>query len=136
MLTEILPVDADGALQKPNVFAANCPTRQVLDLISDKWSTLIIILLHQGPLRFSQLHRQIEGISQKMLTQNLRSLERSGLLVRTIYPQVPPRVEYELTPLGHTLYKPIAAVEEWAERYFWEVKTAQHSYDQKNSEIS
>ncbi len=121
------------ALIKPNIFSADCPTRRILDLISDKWSTLIITLLHQSPKRFSELHRQIQGVSQKMLTQNLRNLERSGLVTRTVYPQVPLKVEYQLTLLGETLYQPIKAVQEWSENYFMEVLEAQQNYDRKAS---
>jgi DNA-binding HxlR family transcriptional regulator len=117
----------------PDVFSANCPTREILDLISDKWSTLIISLLHESPKRFSELQRRIEGISQKMLTQNLRNLERSGLLTRTVYPQVPPKVEYNLTPLGETLYVPISAVQRWAEAYISQVQQAQQNYDHRAS---
>jgi len=85
----------------PNVYDANCPTRHVLDLIADKWATLIIGLLNdEQPQRFAALQRQIGGISQKMLTQTLRSLERDGLVQRTVYAQVPPRVEYALIFLG------------------------------------
>jgi DNA-binding HxlR family transcriptional regulator len=115
----------------PDVFSVNCPTREILDLISDKWSTLIITLLHESPKRFSELQRRIEGISQKMLTQNLRNLERSGLVTRTVYPQVPPKVEYNLTELGETLYEPISAVQRWAETYILDVQSAQHDYDHR-----
>ena len=115
----------------PNVYDANCPTRQVLDLIADKWATLIIGLLNdKQPQRFAALQRQIGGISQKMLTQTLRSLERDGLVQRTIYPQVPPRVEYALTPLGQTLCEPIAALIRWSEENIDAVTAAQKRYDE------
>ena len=117
----------------PNVYASACPTRFVLDRIADKWTTLIIGSLENGPQRFSALRRQIEGISQKMLTQTLRQLERDGLVKRTIYPAVPPRVEYELTPLGQTLCEPISALRPWAETYIAQVSTAQAIYDAQNS---
>lgn len=127
-----MPVTLENELQvMPDVFSANCPTREILDLISDKWSTLIITLLHESPKRFSELQRRIEGISQKMLTQNLRNLERSGLVTRTVYPQVPPKVEYNLTELGETLYEPISAVQRWAETYISHVQSAQHAYDRR-----
>lgn len=115
--------------QSGDIFAANCPTRQALDRIGDKWTTLVILLLQDGPKRFSELQRSIGGISQKMLTQTLRSLERDGLVDRTSYAQVPPRVEYRLTPLGVTLFGPIAAVVQWAEQHIGEVVTAQTGYD-------
>ena len=114
----------------PNVYDANCPTRRVLDLIADKWATLLIGLLNEKqPQRFSALQRQTGGISQKMLTQTLRSLERDGLVQRTIYPQVPPRVEYALTPLGQTLCAPIAALIRWSEENIDAVTAAQERYD-------
>ncbi len=112
-----------------NVYASDCPTRRILDRIADKWTVLIIGLLEDGPKRFSQLQRGIGGISQKMLAQTLRSLERDGLVLRTVYPQVPPRVEYELTPLGQTLIEPIATIRNWAESHIKTVTLAQTQYD-------
>lgn len=114
---------------KANVYKKACPTRLVLDRIADKWTTLVVGLLEQRPHRFSELQRQIEGISQKMLTQTLRELERDGLVTRTVYAQVPPRVEYELTPLGRTLCEPIAAIRAWAEANMDDVVRAQVAYD-------
>jgi len=114
-----------------NVYDANCPTRRVLDLIADKWAALIIGLLNdKQPQRFAALQRQIGGISQKMLTQTLRDLERDGLVQRTIYPQVPPRVEYALTALGQTLCEPIAALIRWSEENIDAVTAAQKRYDE------
>jgi len=117
---------------KANVYKKACPTRLVLDRIADKWTTLVIGLLEQRPQRFSELQRQIEGISQKMLTQTLRELERDGLITRTIYAEVPPRVEYALTPLGRTLCSPIAAIRAWAEANIDEVSVAQTRYDARH----
>lgn len=114
-----------------NVYASDCPTRQVLDRIGDKWTALIIGVLEEGPHRFSELQRCIGGISQKMLTQTLRSLERDGLVNRTVYAEVPPRVEYALTPLGETLCAPIAAIRQWAEENIAEVSAAQAVYDSR-----
>lgn len=119
-----------------DVYAADCPTRRVLDLIGDKWSVLIIGMLEDGPKRFSQLQRSIGGISQKMLTQKLRSLERDGIISRTLYPEVPPRVDYELTPLGETLCAPIEAVRRWAEQHIDEVVAAQNQYDARSSQLA
>jgi DNA-binding HxlR family transcriptional regulator len=116
-----------------NVYSQDCPTRQVLDLIADKWTSLVIGLLEQRPVRFSELHRQVEGISQKMLTQTLRELERNGLVSRTIFPEIPPHVEYALTPLGKTLCEPIAAMRRWAEVNITTVIASQASYDQRIS---
>ena len=116
---------------RANVYDANCPTRHVLDLIADKWATLIIGLLNdEQPQRFAALQRQIGGISQKMLTQTLRSLERDGLVQRTVYAQVPPRVEYALTPLGQTLCEPIATIIRWSEENIDAVTAAQKRYDE------
>lgn len=119
-----------------DVYAADCPTRRVLDLIGDKWSVLIIGMLENGPKRFSQLQRSIGGISQKMLTQKLRSLERDGIISRTLYPEVPPRVDYGLTPLGETLCGPIEAVRRWAEQHIDEVVAAQNQYDARSSQLA
>jgi DNA-binding HxlR family transcriptional regulator len=116
----------------PNVYAATCPTRQVLSLIGDKWTALIIGLLDDGPKRFSELQREIHGISQKMLAQTLRRLERDGVISRTIYPEVPPHVEYELTPLGETLGAPLAAIRDWAEQHIGEISAARTVYDERN----
>jgi DNA-binding HxlR family transcriptional regulator len=115
-----------------NVYDENCATRQVLNRIGDKWTALIIGLLEDGTMRFSELHHQIGGISQKMLTQTLRSLERDGLVSRTIYAEVPPRVEYTLTPLGQTLCAPLAAIRDWSEQNILAVTTAQAHYDARN----
>jgi DNA-binding HxlR family transcriptional regulator len=116
-------------MQRGNVYDAACPTRQVLDRLADKWTVLVIGALENGSLRFSEIQRMIGGISQKMLTQTLRELERDGLVRRTVYAEVPPRVEYVLTDLGHTLCEPIAAICNWAERHIGEVSQAQQSYD-------
>jgi DNA-binding HxlR family transcriptional regulator len=112
------------------VFEKDCPLRIVLDRIADKWTVMVMSLLSGGkPWRFSELRRAIEGISQKMLTQTLRELERDGLISRTIYPEVPPRVEYTLTTLGQTLCGPIAQLGEWARVHFEEINRAQAAFD-------
>lgn len=112
----------------PNVYAEDCPTRWLLDRIGDKWSVLIIALLEDGEKRFSELQRCIGGISQKMLTQTLRNLERDGLVTRTIHAEVPPRVEYQLTPMGQTLCGPLAALITWAESHIDQVSAAQTQF--------
>ena len=114
----------------PNVYDENCPTRHVLDLIGDKWAALIVGLLEARPQRFAALHRQVGGISHKMLTQTLRRLERDGLVQRTVYAEVPPRVEYSLTPVGQTLCTPLATLRLWAESNIGAVQAAQQRYDQ------
>jgi DNA-binding HxlR family transcriptional regulator len=107
-----------------------CPTRQVLTRIADKWTMLVITLLAEGEkLRFSELRRQIEGISQKMLTQTLRGLERDGLVVRTVYPTVPVTVEYRLTDLGVSLGETVGAIRRWAYANMDEIEAARERYD-------
>jgi DNA-binding HxlR family transcriptional regulator len=112
-----------------NVYDPDCPARHVLDLIADKWTALIIGVLEKGPQRFVALQKQTRGISQKMLTQNLRNLERDGLVLRTVYAEVPPRVEYELTPLGKTLCEQLAALRHWSEANIDVIVDAQQRYD-------
>jgi DNA-binding HxlR family transcriptional regulator len=107
----------------------DCEVRQILDRIADKWSLLTIALLEARTLRFSELRREIDGISQRMLTVTLRQLERDGLVNRTVYPVVPPRVEYELTPLGRTLHDTIQALVTWTERHQNEIAAARAEYD-------
>ncbi len=112
-----------------NVYASDCPTREVLNRIGDKWTALIIGVLEEDTMRFSDIRRRIGGISQKMLTQTLRNLERDGLVTRTVYAEVPPRVEYSLTPLGETLTETLAAVRNWAEANIDDVVESQQKYD-------
>lgn len=112
-----------------NPYDANCPTRRILDRIGDRWTVLIIGALDDKPTRFSELRRRIEGISQKMLTQTLRGLERDGLVVRTVYPEVPVRVEYSLTDAGRTLLGPLAALQTWAIDHLSDVAASQDAYD-------
>jgi DNA-binding HxlR family transcriptional regulator len=107
-----------------------CPTRQVLTRIADKWTMLVITLLAENEkLRFSELRRQIEGISQKMLTQTLRGLERDGLVTRTVYPTVPVTVEYRLTDLGLSLAETVSAIRLWAYANMDEIEAARERYD-------
>lgn len=96
---------------------AGCPSREVLDRIADKWTSLVIYALSDGTLRYGELQRRVGGVSQKMLTQTLRSLEDDGLVARKVHPVVPPMVEYSLTPLGRTLIEPLTAICRWAERH-------------------
>ncbi|MFE9235233.1 winged helix-turn-helix transcriptional regulator [Cellulosimicrobium funkei] len=107
----------------------NCPTRALLDRIGDRWTVLVVGALSEGPMRFGEIARRIDGVSQKMLTQTLRGLERDGLVTRTMYPQIPPRVEYELTEAGRTLREPLAALETWAKTHMSTVLAARELAD-------
>jgi DNA-binding HxlR family transcriptional regulator len=99
----------------PDAFAKECASRVVLDRIGDRWTVLLVVALSGGALRFTQLRTKIEGITPKVLTQSLRALERDGVVTRTVFAEVPPRVEYELTDLGRDLLAPIDAIRLWAE---------------------
>ncbi|MGX2996675.1 winged helix-turn-helix transcriptional regulator [Streptomyces sp. JNUCC 64] len=110
----------------------DCEVRQILDRIADKWSLLVIALLDCHRMRFTELRREIDGISQRMLTVTLRQLERDGLVLRTVYPVVPPRVEYELTSLGRTLHETVRPLVEWTERHRNEVAAARAAYDERS----
>jgi len=112
-----------------NVFDPACPTRLVLDRIADKWAALLLTLLSRGPRRFNDLRRSIGGISQKMLSQTLRSLERDGLVERDVRPTVPVSVTYSITPLGRTLAIEIEGLTTWAERHIGLVLAAQSRFD-------
>ena len=103
--------------QKCDVMNPDCPSRKVLERIADKWTSLVIYALAERTMRYGELQRRIGGVSQKMLTQTLRSLEQDGLVTRKIYPVVPPMVEYSLTPLGRTLIEPLTAIRQWAEQH-------------------
>ena len=101
-------------VRRASPYDADCPTRHILDRIGDRWTVLVVGVLSDGDARFSQLARRVEGVSQKMLTQTLRGLERDGLVRRTVHPEVPVRVEYALTEAGRTLCEPLRALQEWA----------------------
>ncbi|WP_324698697.1 winged helix-turn-helix transcriptional regulator [Novosphingobium aerophilum] len=120
--------------RQPDVYAANCPTRQLLDRIADKWSVLILTTLGGGQMRFNALKRRIDGISQKMLSQTLRSLERDGLVARHVVPTVPVTVSYAITPLGSELIEALQAMIDWAERRMAMVGEAQCAYDTRERE--
>ncbi|HEX9334778.1 MAG TPA: helix-turn-helix domain-containing protein [Pseudonocardiaceae bacterium] len=98
-----------------NVFDPACPTRAVLDRIGDRWTVLVVLILLSGTQRFGELRDQIRGVSPKVLTATLRALERDGLVVRHVYAEVPPRVDYTLTELGRSLETPLRAIRDWAE---------------------
>jgi DNA-binding HxlR family transcriptional regulator len=107
----------------------DCPIRHVLDQIGDKWSTLILIVLGMRPHRFGELRREISDISQRMLTQTLRDLQRDGLISRHVFPTLPPSVEYRLTPLGETLLEPLAMLTRWAVTHREAIFAARQSFD-------
>jgi len=103
--------------ERGNLFDADCPTRLILDRIGDKWTVLLVILLSEGPMRFTELRTHLGRVAPKVLTQSLRRMERDGLVTREVFAEVPPRVEYELTELGRDLLAPIDAVRLWAEEH-------------------
>ncbi|BEV71625.1 MULTISPECIES: helix-turn-helix domain-containing protein [unclassified Paludibacterium] len=115
-----------------NVFSQHCPARMVLDRLADKWSVLIMERLRPGSVRFNQLRRDVEGISQKVLSQTLKKLERDGLITRKVFATVPVTVEYALTPLGRTLSDTFASLSHWAEHNIQAVLAAQREYDRLN----
>jgi DNA-binding HxlR family transcriptional regulator len=107
--------------------------REVLDRVGDKWSVLIVGMLGDGPMRFSELKRSIDRISQRMLTLTLRGLERDGLVTRTVYATIPPQVEYALTELGRTLLEPVRAISSWAGDHRTEITQARVRFDKRKA---
>lgn len=112
----------------PNVLNHECGSRQVLDRIAEKWTSLVVYALLKGPLRHGELKRTIQGVSQKMLTQTLRSMEHDGLVQRNVIDVIPPHVEYSLTPLGRTLSEPLVAICHWAMEHLAELEAARRSH--------
>lgn len=117
----------------PNVMNKTCPSRQALDLIADKWTVLVIYALRSGKRRYNELSRTVDGISRKMLTQTLRDLERNGMVLRTVYPGTPSRVDYRLTPLGERLVPLLSMLCDWAAEHMERVAAAQEAYDRAAS---
>jgi len=105
----------------------------ILARVGDKWTVLIVVLLGDGPKRFNEIKRMVGGISQRMLTFTLRGLERDGLVTRTVFPTTPPRVEYELTKLGSTLWKAVEPLSSWARVHVIEILTSREKFDEKDS---
>ncbi len=118
---------------KFNVQNARCPARSVLAKIADKWAVLVLEVLLERTTRFNEIRRRVQGVSQKMLTQTLRDLERGGLVSREIFAEVPPRVEYSLTPLGRSLVAVLETVTDWAEANTQQVLDAQKKFDQRKA---
>lgn len=114
--------------------AVNCRAREILDRVGDKWSLQVISLLGERTKRFTELKREIDGISQRMLTVTLRGLERDGIVSRTVYPVMPPRVDYSLTPMGATLMEAASTLVRWAESHLNEIDAARADYDVRTAE--
>ncbi|MGW2031539.1 winged helix-turn-helix transcriptional regulator [Streptomyces spinosus] len=118
-----------GGAKRPGRQEDPCRTREVLDIVGDKWSLLVVRNLSQGPRRFTELKRAIDGISQRMLTVTLRGLERDGILTRTVRNVMPPHVSYELTPMGKTLRQATAPLLEWSIAHLADIDAARAAYD-------
>jgi DNA-binding HxlR family transcriptional regulator len=116
---------------KGNIYDPECPTRAILDRVGDKWTALVVLVLLDGRQRFSRLRAEMGGIAPKVLTETLRRLERDGIVTRTAFPEIPPRVEYELTPLGRSLEQPIRAITAWAEDNVPRITRARQAYDRR-----
>jgi DNA-binding HxlR family transcriptional regulator len=127
--------DPGDAVWQGDVYAQNCPTRLLLDRIADKWTVLLLTTLNNGPLRFNALKRQVEGVSQKMLSQTLRQMERDGLVTRTVEASVPVSVTYAVTPLGATLVTALQPMIDWAESRMPDVAVAQADFDLRQTRI-
>lgn len=123
-------------IDKPDPLAQNCPSRDMLDLIGDRWSLLIMLVVGQGTHRNGELKRRVGGISQKMLTQTLRQMERDGLVERTVHPVIPPRVDYRLTDLGLSLGEAFCGVWTWAEANLERIETARARFDARKAEAT
>ena len=118
-----------AVIAEADLFNPDCATRLVLDRIGDKWTVLVVLLLSDGPMRFSELRAHLGAVAPKVLTQTLRRIERDGLVTREIFAEVPPRVEYTLTELGRSLTAPIAVIGDWAETHLAQITAAQDAYD-------
>jgi DNA-binding HxlR family transcriptional regulator len=129
--------DVTGPISSWDPYARGCPSRELLDQIGSKWAVLVLGELGKhGACRFTELRKRLSGVSEKMLTQTLRTLERDGLVRRTVYPEVPTRVEYELTSLGQTVREPLRALTEWSVRHIAEVLAAREEYDAHAERVS
>jgi DNA-binding HxlR family transcriptional regulator len=124
--------DGDADRLDGDVLDPNCPTRTVLDRVGDKWTVLVVLLLSDGAMRFSQLRGHLGRVAPKVLTESLRRMERDGLVNREIFAEVPPRVEYSLTDLGRSLIEPISIISDWAEVNVYRITAAQDAYDERH----
>lgn len=112
-----------------NILDPDCPSRVIFQRIGDKWASLVVQVLADGPIRFSELRKMVHVVTPKVLTQTLRTLERDGLITRTVHAQVPPRVDYELTELGASLLEPLTLLRLWAEDHVPSILKARDAYD-------
>jgi DNA-binding HxlR family transcriptional regulator len=129
----LVPEHTEVTIELPDPASEDCrAVSSVLARVGDKWSVLIIVLLGNGPKRFSEIKRLVGGISQRMLTLTLRGLERDGLVNRTQFPTIPPRVDYELTELGRSLWEAVKPLGEWAQRHVQHITKARAAFDKKN----
>lgn len=119
--------------KKPDISISACAYSKVLEIISNKWSALVIYALEDGSIRYGEMGRRIEGISKKMLTQTVRQFERDGLVLRVLTPTIPPIVEYSLTPLGESLLQPLRQLKQWTTAHYSLVQEARSTYDQLNN---
>ena len=118
--------------QAPSSITADCrQVSQILARVGDKWTVLVIMLLREGPRRFNEIKRMVGGISQRMLTLTLKGLERDGMVTRTLFPTIPPRVDYELTDLGRSLSEPVMALGMWARTHLTQIDNARTRFDQR-----
>lgn len=125
---------AQPMVRTGDLFDPNCPTRLLLDRIGDKWTVLVVLLLSDGPMRFSQVRGDLGRVAPKVLAQTLRRMERDGLVTREVFAEVPPRVEYALTDLGRSLIDPIAVLADWAELNVGQITAAQAAYDDRHDQ--
>jgi DNA-binding HxlR family transcriptional regulator len=125
-----------GHIDLPEPSESGCrATREILERIGDKWTLYVVGALHGGPRRFNELRRDVDGVSQRMLTLTLRGLERDGLVTRTVFPSIPPRVDYELTELGRTLLEPVAVLINWVDRSRSAIEDARARFDADSHEM-
>ncbi|MEW6257868.1 MAG: helix-turn-helix domain-containing protein [Pseudomonadota bacterium] len=127
------PCGGDASVHLPDPFDARCPTRLLLDRIADKWTVLLLVVIMEGPVRFNALKRRIRGISQKVLSQTLKSLERDGFVTRRAFATVPVTVEYALTPLGRSLADTLGPLAQWATAHVAEIEAAQMAFDRRTA---
>jgi DNA-binding HxlR family transcriptional regulator len=124
-------IDCQAQPNQVELYLRGCPVRTVLEVFANKWTVLVMVNLHrrEGPVRFNELRRALDGVTQKMLTQTLRMLEREGLISRTVYPTVPPRVEYALTKLGLDAGQLLGSIGKWSEENIEEILTSREAFD-------